>query len=42
MLEINLIPHSINNANLEEKVCKALSLTGTKVKLEDLDAYKKE
>ena len=38
MLEINLVPHSINNVDLEEKVCEALSLTGTKVKPDDLDA----
>ena len=30
--------HLINNVDLEEKFCKALSLTGTKVKLDDLDA----
>ena len=34
MLVINPVPHSIN---FEEKVFKALSLTGTKVKPEDLD-----
>ena len=38
MLEINLVPHSINNVDLEEKVCEALSLTGTKIKPDDLDA----
>ena len=38
MLEINPIPHSINNVDCEEKVCEALSLTGTKVKPDDLDA----
>ena len=31
MLEVNPIPHSINNVDLEVKVCKALPLTGTKV-----------
>ena len=30
MLEINPVPHSINNVDLEGKVYKALSLTGTK------------
>ena len=38
MLEINPVPHSINNVDLEEKVCEVLSLTGTKVKPDDLDA----
>ena len=38
ILEINPVPYLINNADLEEKVCKALSLTGTKVKLDDIDA----
>ena len=38
MLVINPVPNSINNVDFEEKVCKALSLTGTKVKPEDLDA----
>ena len=37
MLVINPVPHSINNVDFEEKVFKALSLTGTKVKPEDLD-----
>ena len=39
MLEMNPVPHSISNIDLEEKVCEALPLTGTKVKLEDLDAF---
>ena len=38
MLETNLVPHSINNVDLEEKDCEALSLTDTKVKPDDLDA----
>ena len=37
MLEINLIPRWISNIDLEEKVCEVLFLTGTKVKLDDLD-----
>ena len=37
MLVINPVPNSISNVDFEEKVCKALSLTGTKVKPEDLD-----
>ena len=39
MLEINPVPLSINNVDLEGNVCEALSLTGTKVKPDDLDAY---
>ena len=39
MLEIDPVPHSINNVDLEEKVCEALPLTGTKVKPNDLDPY---
>ena len=38
MLEINPVPHSINNVELEELVCETLSLTGTKVKPDVLDA----
>ena len=38
MLEINHVPHSIDNVEIEEKVCEALPLTRTKVKLDDLDA----
>ena len=38
MLEINPVSHSINNFDLEEKVCEVLSLTGSKVKPDDLDA----
>ena len=38
MLEINPVPHSINNIDFEEKVCKALSLTGTKDNPEDIDS----
>ena len=38
VLEKNRVPHSINNVDLEEKVCEALSLTGTKVKPDNLDA----
>ena len=38
MMKINPVPHSINNVDLEEKVCEALPLTGTKVKQDDLDA----
>ena len=35
---INHVSHSINYADLEEKVCVALPLTDTEVKLDDLDA----
>ena len=38
MLDINSVPHSVNNVDLEEKVCKVRSFTGTKVKPDDLDA----
>ena len=41
MLEINPVPHSVNNADLEEKGCEALSLTGTEVKLDDPDACRR-
>ena len=37
MVEVNPVPHSINNADLEEKVCEALCLTGNKGKPDDLD-----
>lgn len=37
ILEKCPVLHSIHNVDREEKVCKALSLTGTKVKPEDLD-----
>ena len=37
MVEVNPVLHSINNVDLEEKVCEVLSLTGTKVKPVDLD-----
>ena len=39
MLEINPVPYWINNINLEEKFCKVVSLTGTKVMSDDLDAF---
>ena len=38
MLELNPVPHSMNNVDLEKKVCEGLSLTDTKVKPDDLDA----
>ena len=41
MLEINPVPHPVNNVDLEEKVCKTLSLTGTKVRLGDLDVCRR-
>ena len=37
-IEINPIPQSIPNADLENKVCQALSLTGTTVTPDDLQA----
>ena len=41
MLDINPVPHPINNVALEDKVCKTLSLTGTKVRLGDLDVCRR-
>ena len=38
ILEINLVLPSVKNDDLEEKVCDDLSLTGTKVRSNDLDA----
>ena len=38
ILEINPVLPSVKNVDLEEKVCDDLSLTGTKVKPDDLDA----
>ena len=37
ILEINTVSLSINSVDVEEKVCKALSMTATKVKLGDLE-----
>ena len=37
-IEINPIPQSIPSADLENKVCQALSLTGTTVTPDDLQA----
>ena len=38
IIEISPVPGSISDQNLEEQVCKALSLTGIKVKDKDLHA----
>ena len=38
MLEINPVLYSINSVDLEERVCKALPLTGAKVNSDDLGA----
>ena len=38
-IEISPIPHSIPSADLENKVCQALSLTGTTVTPDDLQAW---
>ena len=38
IIEIRPVPGSISDQNLEEQVCKALSLTGIKVKDKDLHA----
>ena len=37
-IEINAIPHSIPSADLDNKVCQALSLTGTTITPDDLQA----
>ena len=37
-IKINPIPQSIPNTDLENKVCQALSLTGTTVTTDDLQA----
>ena len=37
--EVNPVPLSINNADLEEKVSESLCLTGSKGKPDDLDTY---
>ena len=37
ILEINTVSLSINSVDVEEKVCEALSMTATKVKLGDLE-----
>ena len=37
-MEVNPVPPSISDAELEVKICKALSLTGYEVKPEDLQA----
>ena len=36
MIEVNLVPLSISNDELEQNVCHALSLTGTTVKPDDI------
>ena len=38
MLEVNPVPQSITNDQLEQGVCRALSLTGTTIKLDDIQA----
>ena len=39
IVEISLVPGSISDQNLEEQVCKPLSLTGIKVENKDLHAF---
>ena len=39
MLEVNPVPQSISNNELEQSVCCALSLTGTTVKPNDIHFY---
>ena len=36
MLEVNPVPHSISNDELEQSVCRVLLLTGTTVKPDDI------
>ena len=38
MIEINLVPEDIQDTQLEESICQALSLTGTPVSTGDLEA----
>ena len=38
-IEINPVPASISNEELEDNVCKALSLTGHEVIPDDLQAF---
>ena len=38
MIEINLVPEDIQDTQLEESICQALSLTGTPVTAGDLEA----
>ena len=38
MIEINLVPEDIQEAQLEESICQALSLTGILVSAGDLEA----
>ena len=37
-MEINPVPASISNAEMEDSICKALSLTGQEVFPDDLQA----
>ena len=38
MIEINLVPEDIQDSQLEESICQALSLSGTPVSAGDLEA----
>ena len=38
LVEVNPVPTSINDEELEKSICKALSLTGHEVKPDDLQA----
>ena len=38
MIEINPVPEDIQDTQLEESICQALSLTGTPVSTGDLEA----
>ena len=39
MIEISPVPLEVSNNELEGLVCKALSLTGSEVYLDDIEAY---
>ena len=39
MSEVNPVPQSISNGEVEQSVCLALSLIGTKVKPDDIYIY---
>ena len=39
MLEINSVPQSVSNDELEQSVCRVLSLTSTTVKRDDIHVY---
>ena len=38
MLEVNPVPQSISNDDMKQSICRALSLTNTTIKLDDIHA----